>query len=63
MLNAAILGYGGIARTHKGGYKILEEAGKARLVAVCDIREEAFGQEIKINLKFKEKSLVWLRFT
>ena len=54
MLNAAILGYGGIARTHRGGYKILEEAGKARLVAVCDIREEAFGQEIKINLKSED---------
>ena len=51
MLNVAILGYGGIARAHQGGYKLLEEAGKARLVAVCDIREEAFGQEIQINLK------------
>lgn len=51
MLNAAILGFGGIARAHKGGYEILEKEGKVRLVAVCDIRADAFEQEIEINLK------------
>ena len=51
MLNAAIIGFGGIARAHKKGYAILEKEGKVRLVAACDVRKEAFEQQIETNLK------------
>ena len=33
MLNAAIIGFGGIAKAHKKGYDKLEREGKVRLVA------------------------------
>jgi predicted dehydrogenase len=58
MLNAAILGFGGIARSHKKGYSILEKEGKAKLVAVCDIRPEAFEQKIEINMKSENAEAV-----
>lgn len=51
MLNAALIGFGGIARAHENGYRILEKEGKVRLVAACDIRKEAFDGTAEINLK------------
>ena len=51
MLKAAIIGFGGIAQAHKKGYDLLENEGKVKLVAACDIRKEAFEKQIEINLK------------
>ena len=51
MLNAALVGFGGIAQAHKNGYATLEKLGKVRLVAACDIRKEAFEKTVEINLK------------
>ena len=50
MLNAAIIGFGGIAKVHKKGYDNLEKQGKIKLVAVCDIREAAFESNVAINI-------------
>ncbi len=51
MLNAAIIGLGGIAQgAHVPAYKTLEEKGKARLVAACDIDPARFTQKVDINL-------------
>ena len=50
MLNAAIIGFGGIAKAHKRGYDQLEKDGKVRLVAVCDVRSEAFDGNVQINI-------------
>ena len=50
MLNAAIIGFGGIAKAHKKGYDILEKEGKVKLVAVCDIRKEAFNSSVATNI-------------
>lgn len=47
----AILGYGGIARSHKSGYVKLAEEGEAvKLVALCDIDENQFHKTVTINL-------------
>ena len=58
MLNAALIGFGGIAQAHKNGYATLEKLGKVRLVAVCDIRKEAFEKTVEINLKTENKDSV-----
>lgn len=51
MLNAAIIGFGGIVKAaHLPGYKTLEKIGKVKLVAACDICAEAFTQGAEINL-------------
>lgn len=51
MLKVAIIGFGGIAKAvHVGAYEQLEASGKAKLVAVCDIREECFTQKQEINI-------------
>ena len=51
MLKAVIVGFGGIAQTHKNGYIKLEKAGKVKLVAAYDVRKEAFEKVTEINLK------------
>lgn len=57
MLNAAIIGFGGIAKAvHVPAYKTLEEKGKVKLVAACDICEEAFKQNAEINLASSDAS-------
>ncbi|MCL2462155.1 MAG: Gfo/Idh/MocA family oxidoreductase [Defluviitaleaceae bacterium] len=51
MFNAAILGLGGVAQAvHVPAYKVLEERGKARLVAACDIDPGQFTKKQEINL-------------
>ena len=50
MLNAALIGFGGIAKAHKKGYDKLEKEGKVKLVAVCDIRKEAFETSVATNI-------------
>lgn len=48
MLNAAIIGYGGIAQAvHVPGYKSLEKAGKTRLIAARDIDPAQFTKKRK----------------
>lgn len=51
MLKVGLIGFGGIARVHKGGYAKLAEMGlPIELTAICDIRPEQFGKDMKINL-------------
>ena len=50
MLKACILGYGGIARSHRKGYELLKQKGApVELVALCDIDESQFTKEVSIN--------------
>lgn len=50
-VKVAIVGYGGIAGSHKRGYDLLaKQNAPVRLVAVCDINPEAFKGATKINL-------------
>ena len=48
----AMLGYGGIAKSHKHGYELLKKEGfPVKLIAICDINEEQFtAAEQAINL-------------
>ena len=51
MIKFGIIGFGGIARSHKAGHLRLENEGfGSKLVAICDIRPEIFGQDMEINL-------------
>ena len=59
MLRVGIWGFGGIAAAHRNAYAALEQKGvPAKLTAVCDIREEAFSKEVKINLSAENNSAV-----
>lgn len=50
MLKAAILGYGGIARSHRSGYELLaKQQAPVKLVALCDIDPKQFEKEVTIN--------------
>ncbi len=50
-IRVAMLGFGGIAKSHKRGYELLEKQGAPiKLVAICDINEEQFTKAAKINL-------------
>lgn len=50
-VRVAMIGYGGIARSHNHGYRRLVEEGEpVRLVAVCDINEDQFKNQIGINI-------------
>lgn len=50
MLKVCILGYGGIARSHRKGYEILaNEGAPVQLTALCDIDEKQFENEVSIN--------------
>lgn len=58
MKNVAIIGFGGIAQAaHVPAYKSLEEQGKARLVAVCDIDPVRFEQKMEINIGASQDTL------
>lgn len=51
MIKFGMIGFGGIARSHKAGHKLLENEGfNSELVAICDIRPEMFGTDMEINL-------------
>lgn len=51
MLKAAMIGFGGIGQgAHVPAWKLLEQKGKARLVAACDIDPESFTQKQVINI-------------
>lgn len=58
MLRVAMIGFGGIAHSgHIKNHFALEEEGREKLVAVCDIRPELFEQKIVINTGGAEVSL------
>ena len=51
MIKFGLIGFGGIARSHKSAHLKLETEGfGSKLVAICDIRPEIFGQNMEINL-------------
>ena len=50
MLKAALIGFGGIAKSHQNGYAKLEKDGKVKLVAAYDICKDAFEKKVKINI-------------
>lgn len=51
MLKFGIIGFGGIARSHKRAYEaLMKEDFGVKLVSICDIRPEQFGKDMEINL-------------
>ena len=50
MLKAAIVGFGGIAKSHRMGYANLKAQGKVELVCACDIDPEAIKRRIVTNI-------------
>lgn len=51
MIKFGMIGFGGIARSHKSAHLRLEKEGfDSKLVAICDIRSEMFGTDMEINL-------------
>ena len=50
MLKAAIIGFGGIAKSHRKGYANLKAQNKVELVCACDIDPEAFKKRIVTNI-------------
>lgn len=51
MLKAALIGFGGIAQAaHLPAYRNLQERGKVKLVAVCDIDPQRFTKAMEINI-------------
>ena len=49
-VRVAIIGFGGIARSHLKGYQILASEGEPiKLVAVCDINPDQFTALVNIN--------------
>ena len=53
----ALLGFGGIAQSHKNAHLRLEAEGKERLVAVCDITPSSFEKRIKINKEIASSAI------
>lgn len=50
MLKVGILGYGGIARSHRRGYEqLMEQGAPVQLVALCDINPDQFTNLVTIN--------------
>lgn len=50
MIKVAILGFGGIARSHCRGYELLAARGEpVKLVALCDINPDQFKKVVTIN--------------
>lgn len=51
MIKAALIGFGGIAQgAHLPAYQRLEEEGRVKLVAACDIAPERFEKKVDINI-------------
>ncbi len=56
MIKIGIIGFGGIARSHKRAHESLTSSGfDSRLVAICDINKEQFEKNITINLGATDK--------
>jgi predicted dehydrogenase len=51
MLRVALIGFGGIAQSsHLPAYRNLQERGKVKLVAACDIDPKRFSTKMEINI-------------
>lgn len=50
MLRAGLVGFGGIAVSHRRALANLEAKGKAKLVCACDVDPKAFNRKIAINI-------------
>ena len=58
MIRAAMIGFGGIAQSHKKAYLSLEKRGfDVKLVAICDTDPTAFERRVKINIDTGEATL------
>ena len=56
MIRVAMIGFGGIAKSHKRGYENLAKQGApVELVAICDINPEQFTKAQAINLEGNPK--------
>jgi predicted dehydrogenase len=56
VIRVAMIGFGGIAKSHKRGYEILaKEGAPVKLVAICDINPEQFTKAQAINIEGKSK--------
>ncbi len=56
-LRVAMLGYGGIARSHKNAYDAIKKRGlPIKLVAICDINSGQFEKASETNLGVEEKT-------
>lgn len=56
MIRVAMIGFGGIAKSHKRGYEVLaKEGAPIKLVAICDINPEQFTKAQAINIEGKAK--------
>ena len=63
MLNAAIIGFGGVAQAvHVPAFTALEAKSKARLVAACDIDPGQFNKKLAINIGAAGENPNELRF-
>ena len=57
-VKVALIGFGGIARAHNTGYRILaKEEAPVKLVAVCDINPTQFESQMNINIATENKGL------
>ncbi|MBO7375860.1 MAG: Gfo/Idh/MocA family oxidoreductase [Clostridia bacterium] len=57
MIRTAMIGFGGIAQTHKNAHLKFEREGREKLVAVCDVTPSQFEKRIKINIETGEPEL------
>lgn len=57
MIRVAMLGFGGIAQSHKNAHLKFEAQGREKLVAICDITPSQFKKRIKINIETGEETL------
>ena len=58
MLNYAIIGFGGLGKSHFRNYEAVKEiVGDIKLVALCDVEESAFTTQTAINLSTNEVGL------
>ncbi len=57
-VKVALIGFGGIARSHNTGYRILaNEKAPVKLVAVCDVNPKQFESQLSINIATENKGL------
>jgi len=58
MLNFAIIGFGGLGKTHfRNVAKVTEKVGDIKLVALCDIEEKAFHVQTNTNVTTEKTEL------
>ena len=57
-VKVALIGFGGIARAHNVGYRILaKEDAPIKRVAVCDVNPEQFASQLSINIQTENEGL------